>query len=487
MKAFTACLGSETNTFSPILCGRDAFEGNFYAAPGKHPDHPTLYSGPMMALRRRARESNWEVVEGLSTFATTGGIVARPVYEEYRDAILAQLQAALPVDLVALGLHGAMVADGYEDCEGDLLGRVRAIVGPKVKVGAELDLHCNLTQAMVDYADVLVPYKESPHVDVLERGEELVQILGDAAGGKTKPVMSVFDCRMVTSSPTTREPMKSFVARMKALEGKDGVLSVSLVHCFGFNDVPEMGYKVLVVTDGRKAEGDTLARKLGHEIYRMRRDIGMTFLTIDEAIDRALSASKGPVVLADGADNAGGGAASDSTWFIRALQKRGVRDACVGPLWDPIAVRMCFAAGEGGVFQLRFGAKMSANSGEPIDALVKVTRLVRDAWQTFGEARDPIGDAAAIEVDGIAIVLNSARDQAFGLDLFTNLGIEPTMRKIVVVKSHNHFFAAFSKIATEVHRTTAPGPLSLEYSKVPYKRLRRPIWPLDPDPLGLDS
>jgi microcystin degradation protein MlrC len=378
MRAFTACLGSETNTFSPILCGRDAFEGNFHAGPGEHPDHPTLYSGPMMALRRRAREGgNWQVVEGLSTFATTGGIVTRAVYEEYRDEILKQLQAAMPVDFVALGLHGAMVADGYEDCEGDLLRRVRDIVGPKVKVGAELDLHCNLTAAMVQCADVLVPYKESPHIDVLERGEELVQILADAALGKTRPVMSVFDCRMVTSSPTTREPMQSFVRRMKALEGKDGVLSVSLVHCFGFNDVPEMGYKVLVVTDDRKAEGDALARRLGHEIYRMRREIGMTFLTIDEAIDRALAAPKGPVVLADGADNAGGGAASDSTWFIRALLKRGVRDACVGPLWDPIAVRMCFAAGEGGVFQLRFGAKMNANSGEPIDAQVKVTRLVR--------------------------------------------------------------------------------------------------------------
>jgi microcystin degradation protein MlrC len=286
MRAFTAALGSETNTFSPILCGRDAFEGNFYAGPGQHPDHPTLYSGPLMALRRRARTEGWEVVEGLFTFATTGGIVTRRVYEEYRDAILAQLAAALPVDIVALGLHGAMVADGYEDCEGDLLLRIREIVGPGVKVGAELDLHCNLTPAMVEFTDVLVPYKESPHIDVLERGEELVRILADAAAGRVRPTMSVFDCRMVTSSPTTREPMKGFVRRMQDLEGKDGVLSVSLIHCFGFNDVPDMGYKVLVVTDDRRDEGDALARRLGHEIYRMRREIGMTFLSIDEAIDR---------------------------------------------------------------------------------------------------------------------------------------------------------------------------------------------------------
>jgi len=486
MKAFTAALGSETNTFSPILCGRDSFEGNFYAKPGEHPDYPTLYSGPLMALRRRKREEGWQVVEGLCTFATTGGIVTRRVYEEYRDAILDQLRAALPLDFVALGLHGAMVADGYEDCEGDLLTRVREIVGPKVKVGAELDLHCNLTPAMVAMADVLVPYKESPHIDVLERGEELVAILADAASGKVKPVMSVFDCRFLISSPTTREPMRGFVDRMSALEGKDGVLSVSLVHCFGLNDVPDMGYKVLVVTDDRKAAGDALAQRLGHEIYRMRREIGMTFLSIDEALDRAL-AVKGPVVLADGSDNAGGGSASDSTWFLRALRARGIRDACLGPLWDPVAVRMCFAAGEGGTFQLRFGAKMSANAGEPVDALVRVLKLVSDAWQSFGDARDPMGDTAAIEVDGIAVVLNTLRTQAFGIDLFTNLGIDPAKRKVVVVKSHNHFFAAFSKIAAEVHRTSAPGPLPVDYSLVPYKRVRRPIWPLDPDPLGLDG
>ena len=486
MKAFTASLGSETNTFSPILCGRDAFEGNFYARPGEHPDHPTLYSGPLMALRRRSREEGWQVVEGLCTFATTGGIVTRRVYEDYRDAILDQLRAALPVDFVALGLHGAMVADGYEDCEGDLLTRVREIVGPEVKVGAELDLHCNLTPAMVAMTDVLVPYKESPHIDVLERGEELVTILADAAAGRTRPVMSVFDCRFLTSSPTTREPMRSFVDRMSALEGKDGVLSVSLVHCFGLNDVPDMGYKVLVVTDDRKDAGDALARRLGHEIYRMRREIGMTFLSIDAALDRAL-AVPGPVVLADGADNSGGGSASDSTWFLRALQARGIRDACIGPLWDPQAVKMCFAAGEGASFQLRFGAKMSANAGEPVDAHVRVTRLVHDAWQSFGDARDPMGDTAAIEVDGIALVLNTLRTQAFGIDLFTNLGIDPATRKIVVVKSHNHFFAAFSKIAAEVHRTSAPGPLPVDYSLVPYKRVRRPMWPLDPDPLGLDG
>jgi microcystin degradation protein MlrC len=482
MRAFTAALGMETNTFSPLLTGRDDFVRTFYAEPGRHPGEPTLYSGPLWALRRRAATEGWEVIEGLCTFASTGGIVTRGAYEEFRDVILKQLREALPVDLVALGLHGAMVADGYEDCEGDLLRRVRDIVGPKVPVGAELDLHCNFSADMAAYADVLISYKESPHTDFLERGEELVSILADAARGRVGPRMSVFDCRMIASSPTTREPMRGFVDRAAALEGKNGVLSISIIHCFALSDVPDMGYKIVVVTDDRKTEGDRLAERLGRELFALRRDIGMTFASIDEALDRALAVDGGPVVISDGADNAGGGAASDSTFFLRALRARGIRDAAVGPLWDPIAVRQCFSAGEGGRFDLRFGAKLSSNSGEPVDARVEVTRLVRDAHQSFGNARDPMGDAAAIRVEGIDIVLNSTRTQAFGVDLFVNLGIDPTRRKIVVVKSHNHFFAAFGKIAREVIRAAAPGPLPMDYRTVAYKRIRRPKWPLDDDP-----
>ena len=230
MRVFAAALSTESNTFSPIPTDLESFTGNRYYRPGEHPEQPTNTSSSVLTVaRRRARTDGFQLIEGTVAGASPAGTTSRAAYEALRDEVLTQLRAALPVDVVALGLHGAMVADGYEDCEGDLLKRVRDIVGPKVKVGAELDLHCNLTPAMVEYADVLVPYKESPHIDVLERGEELVQILADATIGKTKPVMSVFDCRMVTSSPTTREPMKSFVARMQALEGKDGVLSVSIV------------------------------------------------------------------------------------------------------------------------------------------------------------------------------------------------------------------------------------------------------------------
>jgi microcystin degradation protein MlrC len=174
-----------------------------------------------------------------------------------RDEILSQLRAAMPVDGVLLGLHGAMVAHGYDDCEGDLIARVREIVGEKTVIGVELDPHCHLTEQRVRGADIIILFKEYPHIDFAERAEELVTLVVKAIRGNIRPKMSLYDCRMIDVFPTTREPGIGFVAKMKNLEGRDGVLSVSLGHGFWQGDVPEHGTRVLVVTDNAKDKGDT--------------------------------------------------------------------------------------------------------------------------------------------------------------------------------------------------------------------------------------
>ncbi|BBK36267.1 microcystinase C [Allostella sp. ATCC 35155] len=482
MRCFTASLGTETNTFSPMLTSRQSFLEDFYAPPGQHPDRPTLCTGPLWAARRRAATKGWTVIEGTCSFAQPAGVLVRRDYEELRDEILEQLKAAMPVDIVLMGLHGAMVADGYDDCEGDILARIRQIVGPDVPIGCELDPHCHLTKQRLEAADVIICFKEFPHTDFVERGEELADIIEAMALGKVKPVASVYDCRMINSFPTSRQPMRGFVDRIMAMEGKDGILSISVAHCFPYADVPELGTKVLVYTDGRKADGDALAEKLGRELWDLRDEVRPPFLTIDAALDKGVARNQGLVVIADPADNAGGGAASDSTYVLRRMMERGITDAALGPVWDPIAVRMCFNAGEGTRFKLRFGGKIAPTSGDPIDAEVTVTKLVRNATQTFGKALSQVGDAAAIDVGGIAVVLIDNRTQALGTDLFTNLGIDLGQRRICVVKSTNHFYASFGKVAEEVLYMDAPGPLPRDFLRLPYTRIPRPIWPFDADP-----
>ena len=230
MKLVIAGLATETNSFSPIPTGRLAFEDTFVSRKATD-EVPNLFSAPLHEWRRMAEERGWEVVEGLSAFAQPAGPTIRKTYESYRDEILATVREAQP-DILLLSMHGAMIAEGYDDCEGDLLKRSRDILGPKAVIGLEIDPHSHLTQEMLAAADLIICYKEYPHTDSPDRARELFTLAADTAVGKIKPVMRDHDCRMITMYHTTRAPMRGFVDAMQAQEGQGAVLSVSLVHGF---------------------------------------------------------------------------------------------------------------------------------------------------------------------------------------------------------------------------------------------------------------
>jgi microcystin degradation protein MlrC len=291
--------------------------------------------------------------------------------------------------------------------------------------------------------------------------------------------MALYDCRQIGSYPTTEPLMRAFVHKVSAMEGKYGVLSISIGHCFAYADVPELSGRVLVITDGDKAKADAVATAIGAELVAMRGGTAPPYLSVEDGISFAVEFKGAPVVMADPADNAGGGAPADNTTILRAMIARDVRDAALGPIWDPIAVRLCMDAGEGARIPLRFGGKIGPASGLPVDAIVQVTKVARNCWESFGPTRVPLGDTAAIRVGGIDVVLISNRTQALGLELFRNLGIEPTARKLVVMKSTHHFRAAFGPIAAKVIYVDSGWPLAREYRKIPYSRIERPIWPLD--------
>jgi len=487
LRVFAASLATETNTFSPIPTDLSSFYGTFYAPPGKHPDTPTLCSAPIVVARRRAREDGFTLIEGTATWAQPAGIVSRATYETLRDEILGQLRDALPVDAVILGLHGAMVAHVYDDCEGDLVEHIRAIVGPNVVVASEFDPHCHLTQKRIDNLDLMVMFKEVPHTDFADRAEELVDLALRMARKEIRPHVAVWDCKMLDMLPTSRQPMRGYVDRIKAMEGKDGVLSISVVHGFSAADVPDVGARIIVITDDKPELGNRLARSLGEELFALRGTTGHTYLSIDDAIDAALAEPAGPVVLTDVWDNPGGGTAGDSTFVLRRFVERGVRDVAFGTIWDPLAVKLCMAGGVGARMPLRIGAKLAPRHGEPVDAVVTVKAVVPDAFQHFRDSIVPLGDSAAVEFDGIEVILNSNRAQSFEPDLFSNLGIDPLKKKMLVLKSANHFFGAFSKIASRIIYIDAGGPYPGDPRKVEFKKLKRPIWPLDADPHGMGA
>lgn len=480
MRLFAATIATETNTFSPLPTSIDAFREGVFLRPGEHPDDtPLMCTAPLFVARRRAAADGFTLIEGSCFAASPAGPVNRSDYEFMRDEILDQLRAALPLDGVLLGLHGAMVAHGYDDVEGDVIGQVRSIVGPRCTIGVELDPHCHLTLARLRQADIIVLYKEFPHTDVVDRAEDLLTLVLRTIRGEITPVQSVYDCRQIGSYPTTLPLMRGFVDRIMAMEGHDGVLSISIAHCFPYADVEELSGRVLVITDGDKAKADLLASALGAEFVSFRGRSAPAYLDVESGITAALACNGQPVVMADPADNAGGGAPSDNTTILRALIARDVQNAALGPIWDPIAVRLCLDAGLGARLPLRFGGKTGPASGPPVDAEVTVTGLARDCQQRFGPTQVKLGDCACVRVGDIDVVLISNRTQALGLELFRNVGVEPSERKLVVVKSTNHFMAAYGPIARQVIYIDADGPLSRDYRRIPYEKVRRPIWPLD--------
>ncbi len=473
MRIFTAGLVTETNTFSPIPTGRAAFTHNGIVAD----DQPSEFAS-MIAWRESARGEGHEIAESIAAVAEPAGKTVRAVYEELRDRILRDLRAALPVDAVLLYLHGAMVADGYDDCEGDLLQCVRQITGTGTIVGAELDLHSHVTDAMTSAADLIIAYKEYPHVDIVARARDLYRLCTLAADGRITPVTCVYDCRTNGLFPTTREPLRSFVDDMFAREGND-VLSLSLIHGFPYGDVAGAGTKVLAISNGDPQLALRVSTEFGERFCALREDAALRALPFDEAVRIACAQTDGRVVIADMADNAGGGAPGDSTFILEALLSNGATNAVTGTYYDPIAVDLCFEAGIGASFPLRIGGKLGPASGAPVDLTVTVRALAeehaQDAMDDSGVV--PLGRSAWVHARGIDLVLASIRSQVFSPAAFTNLGINLHAAKIIVVKSTHHFYGKFAPLASRVLYASSPGALSIDFETIPYVKRDLEYWP----------
>jgi microcystin degradation protein MlrC len=487
VKVFIACLGTETNTFSPIPTGYETFAESMLFDGDATRQPANLFSEPLIVWRDMAEAMDAEVIESLAAFAQPAGPTVRRVYEGFRDRILADLKAALPVDMVLINMHGAMVADGYPDCEGDLLGRIRALVGPQTIVGGELDLHCSITQAMIGAADVLITFKEYPHIDGRARAEELFTICDAARRGAVRPEMSVRDLRMINMWRTTEAPGSTIVSAMQEAERRNDILSVSFAHGFPWGDVPEASAKVLVVSDNAAPAGSAVAEDIADLIWQQRDGVNGTLPGVADAVQMALAAPQGPVVLADVADNAGGGAPSDSTFILSHLLEIGATGVLSGFYWDPVAVRFCFEAGEGASLALRIGGKCGPESGQPIDLKVTVRGLVADAKQSFGSASQSMGRAAWVSSGGVDLILNENRTQVFHPDGFTQFGLDLAKAKIIVVKSTQHFHAGFAPIAGKIIYVAAPGAIPPDFANIPFEVFQQPFWPRVAEPFAKSS
>ena len=487
MRLFLAGLLAENNSYLPIPTGLGAFEAEgIRRGPASGVD-PGGYLAAIETVHKAASARDWEVCEGLFATAVPLGPIRQSVYEQLRDELLEDLRVAMPVDAVMLMLHGAMTAEDCLDCEGDLLERARQLVGTNVPIGVELDLHANVSEQMARHATLMVAYKTYPHIDVEVRAAEVVRLTLDTAEGRIRPITRIWDCRMAGSWPTTREPLATFVRQMQSLEGRNGVLSISHAHGYEFGDVPECGARIWAITDGDAQLAASVAADLGRQIWAMRHELHQPPQEVNTVMRRLAelpaSPDLGPIVVADTADNPGGGARGDSSFALQAVLNAGLRNVAIGALWDPGAVQLCFEAGLGSTLQLRVAGKSGPSSGNPVDLRVTVRSLAEDHAQTAFGSRIPLGRSAWVSAaDGIDLVLISRCQQVIGTDLFTGLGIDLSRKHAVVVKSMQHFLAAFAPLAREVLYADSPGLLTSDLAALPFRHRDPNFWPRVADP-----
>ncbi|TQV66979.1 M81 family metallopeptidase [Exilibacterium tricleocarpae] len=479
MKIFAAALVQETNTFSPLSTTLDDFtlvrEVDIVEGNSSFDDIE-----PFSRWLQRACEQGCELLFGGCFFAQPSGPVALPVYEGLRNELLAELVAAGEVDIVLLYLHGAMVAYGIDDCEGDFIQRVRTCVGEDTVIAVEIDLHAHLTDRMLAYSDLIISFKEYPHIDIAERGAELFDHAISAANRRIKPAMAVFDCKMMGMYPTSAPVMKQFVDSLTEAENRDNVLSVSFVHGFPFGDVEQAGAKMLVVTNDDPAAAKALADKLGKTAYAHRYDIGFKSLRMQDALNLALTASKaaasGPVVVADQSDNVGAGAPGDATYALEWLLNKGGTNAALGIFYDPDVVAQALLAGPGQTISVNLGGKMGSFSGNTLELVAAVSGIKRNynhLWPQRGSAavKYPAGDVIALRYKSIDIIVSSKRVQCFAPGIFADLGVDVTDKDVLIVKSTQHFQGAFSAIASRIIYMAAPGAVSPDILAIPYKKM----------------
>ena len=482
MKLFVAGALQETNDFSPIPTGWESFADQQWdpRVSPEPPEHVNLlgYGGAV----ERAQELGLDIAPGLYVSAVPAAPPSAACWNHIRQRILEDLQQALPVDAVFLFLHGAMSAEGAHDCEGDLLRDVRKIVGDDVPVAALFDLHGNMSANILSATDFVMACHEYPHIDFAERGRQAVDLLVAQANGQSRPTSVAVRIPMMTVSPTTSGPMQDFVADLRDVEARESVLSVSAFHGFFGADHHEVGASIVVVTESDPELAGSLAGELSERFVAAVLNQGQIGVTLDQALDDA-EATDDTVVIADRADNTGGGAGGDSTVMLAEMLRRGLRDATLGYIWDPVVADFCHLAGVGSRVKLRLGGKVGPMSGEPLDVEAEVLANesdIRQAWFGQGKPNLPMGKSAAIRVDGIDVVVGSVRHQVFSRHVFEGHGIDLATKKIIVVKSTQHFAGAYASLGRIIY-CDVPGTVSMDFSTLPYRNLARPIWPLDTD------
>ncbi|MDX1016856.1 hypothetical protein GOL25_28635 [Sinorhizobium medicae] len=474
----------ETNTFNPhpttvlrfkecgLLCGGEVAR----CFSGTDTDWGSLLEF--------AEQRGWELATPLHAQAGPSGVVTKEAFEELIGHLLGSIENE-PCDGVFLMLHGSMVSEAFEDCEGEILARVRDAVGWDVPVVVTLDPHANVTFRMADMANAIVAYRTTPHVDQVATTQLACQLLNDMldSGQLTKvrlikpPLLAGLDSARTT---TKGGPMPQILDLAERLTRENpSIKHISVQAGFSYSDVFEIGPSAAITslgdTDKYDKEGNALAQHMW--LTRARRTVEFHSVEKGLAIAESLRGNDKPVIVVDYADNPGGGAAGDDVTILKALLGNGTQTAVFFSLWAPEAVQACQAAGLNQAVTLQLG-----QAGDLV-VTGRVKALTRGEYLRKGPyARNTVGNlgmSVLVSVEGVDVVLTSIASQTEEREQFKLFGIEFEKQELVICKGMNHFRADLEPLSHALVFVDTGHSCTVNYTAVPYQHVRRPIWPLD--------
>ncbi len=489
-RVVVAMMEHETNTFSPVPTPLERFGRGGGGVP-RGPEVYKRFSGTgtgIGAFLDVADEAGMEIVSPIAANAAPSGKVEAAAYEEMTDAICAAVEAGC--DACFLDLHGAMVAETTIDGEGTLLRRIRSIA-PEVPIAISLDLHANMTSAIVDNCDVLVGYKTYPHLDMYQAGEHAGRLLVRMLAGEIDPVM-VWDSRPILAQTLRMghedEPMGPLLEMARRQEAQ-GMLASSVFGGFPLADIWHAGLSVVTIADGDRALAEEARDQLLDAAWAEREEFMFQSEPLADTIAEAKTMTDGPIILLDHADNAASGGTQDTVAVLAEVLRQELPDVAMFGICDPAAVEEMTAAGVGAEVSLALGGRMDMPTigrvGEPLQVTGTV-RSVTDGQFTVtvpmgkGTQMD-MGPTAVLEVGSVKVVVCSRNVEPWDPGCFRSVGIEPTEMRYLILKSRIHYRAGFADISTRDIPCNGVGVTSSDNSLFSFENVRRPIYPLDPN------
>jgi microcystin degradation protein MlrC len=488
MKILVGGLGHESNTFTPFLTRMEDFRPLFGEETLRESSRRGSFAGIVSTLEGH---DDIELVPTITAHAMPGGIVEREIFETLKGKILEQ---AHDVEGVCLYLHGAMraegaPAEGVDHCENVILRELRRKLGPAVPITIALDMHANLAAETATNVNAMVAYHTAPHIDPYETGEKaaamLLQILREGRNLTTgfAKIPFLLPGEKAQSAVGTMGEMMQLVAE---LETDPEIISASLMNGHCWADVPDIGVIAVVVTDDNAVLAQTKANQLAGAFWDRRADFdfGTEAYPVDEAVEVAMAAPESTVFLSDSGDNPGAGGTTDVTAVLESLLAHRAANVVVGSIWDAAAVDTCIAAGVGRRVSLSLGGKLDTRHGKPLDVTGTV-RLISDGdtyWGGVREAHRLIsrGKTVVLTVDGVDIIVTAKRHSYVDPAQFRSLGIDPLAYKIVVPK-RGYLTAPLEAISPRSILAISPGVTNCDVTQLDYRRVNRPMYPLDPD------